>query len=414
MRWGWVAVGGVAVLAAGVWWTQRDAEDPPKLRLEAVTRQDVRAEVTATGALEAVTTVEVGTQVSGIVAELLADFNDHVDKDQVIARIDTSLLAADVARAEAEVEVATAQSEQAMAEVARVRSLAAQQIATPEELLAAETTARVAAAQARSARVALQRSRSNLGYATIKAPVAGTVVRRDVDVGQTVNAGMSAPTLFVLAGDLAQMQILVAVDEADIGKIKPAQAVRFTVPAYGERSFDGTVDKVRLTSSTVESVVTYTVVVRTDNADHALLPGMTATVNFVVDEVRDALCAPNAALRYSPEDALRVPEARQPADAAPAGVPASGGRGGREGRGRGQGGPRTLWVQADGGLLRPLTVEIGLQGATCTEVRGADLTEDLSVVSGVLPTGTTATTPASPFGGSGGSSGGGWRRPGGF
>ncbi len=404
----------LAVLVAiGVpWWTERSAEEAPTLRVEALARQDVSAVVTATGSLEAVTTVEVGCQVSGVVEALLVDFNDPVAAGQVIARIDTSLLTADVAQARANQEISAAQAAEAEATLVRVRALAATQSATAEELLAAETALRVAVAQAESARVSLDRARANLGYATIVSPVDGVVVRRDVDVGQTVNAGMSAPTLFVIAGDLSKMRILVAVDEADIGRVKQGQTVRFTVPAFGERRFEGRVDKVRLQSATVESVVTYTVEVSVDNEDRALLPGMTATVEIVVDEVLGVLCAPNAALRFSPDAALRVPEAREEATAPARG---GGGGGGRGGGGRGsKGGPRKLWRVVEGGLLAPLEVQTGIQGSACTEVSGEGLSEGMEIVLGAQVS-TTSTGSGSPFQQQSQSSGG-WRgpRPGGF
>lgn len=406
----------LALAAAGVWrWRRGGGEEAPLWRLETVARQDVSAVVTATGALEAMTTVEVGTQVSGIVRELLVDFNDEVKAGQVIARLDPALLQADVARAQADLEVALAERAEAEATLARVRALAAQATATAEELLAAETAARVADATAGAARVSLERARDNLGYATITSPIDGVVVRRDVDEGQTVNAGMSAPTLFVLAGDLTKMRILVAVDEADIGRVHEDQVARFTVPAHGERRFEGVVRKVRLQSATVESVVTYTVDVEVDNTDRALLPGMTATVELVVASATGVLCAPNAALRFSPEQEQRVPSAREEAGAATARSPGSGGMGGPGGgRGRGaKGGPRKLWRVAEQGLLAPLEVTTGLQGSTCTEVTGEGLTEGMEVVIGQQPTGAT-TGASSPFQQSQPS--GGWRgpRPGGF
>ncbi len=405
----WLALIPVLALAGGLgWWLTRDQTEPPQLRTEVLARQDVSAVVTATGTLEARTTVEVGTQVSGIVAELLVDFNDPVRAGQVVARIDTSLLAADVASAAAALEVRRAQAAEAEATLARVRALSERQSATPEELLAAETAARVAKAEADAAQVSLSRARANLGYASIQSPVDGVVVRRDVDQGQTVNAGMSAPTLFVIAGDLTQMRILVAVDEADIGRVKRDQKVRFTVPAFGERRFEGRVEEVRLQSATVESVVTYTVDVWVDNADLTLLPGMTATVEIVVEEAAGVLCAPNAALRLSPDQALRVPSAREEESPAARGGPMGGGRGGRGGKG----GPKRLWQVGEAGLLAPVEVQTGLVGSTCTEVSGDGLAEGMEIVVGVLSVAPT-TGSSSPFQQQ---QSGGWRgpRPGGF
>jgi HlyD family secretion protein len=230
-----------------------------------------------------------------------------------------------------------------------------------------------------------------------------------VELGQTVNAGMSAPTLFTIAGDLTKMRILVSVDEADIGKVHKDQTARFTVPAFGERRFEGKVEKVRLQSATVESVVTYTVEVSVDNADKVLLPGMTATVELVTAEATGVLCAPNAALRLSPEPAQRVPSARESADASGG----SGGSGGWGGHGKGRGGPKRLWTIADGGLLAPVEVTVGLQGSTCTEVSGDGITEGMQIVLGQQPTGASGGS-SSPFQSQ--QPQGGWRgpRPGGF
>jgi len=238
---------------------------------------------------------------------------------------------------------------------------------------------------------------------------------------------MSAPTLFTIAGDLTKMRILVSVDEADIGKVHKDQAARFTVPAFGERHFDGTVKKVRLQSATVESVVTYTVEVSVDNTDGALLPGMTATVELVTAEASGVLCAPNAALRLSPEPAQRVPSARESGEAGGRGggaTPGSspggqggpggsgGGPGGWSGHGKGKGGPKRLWTVAEGGLLAPVEVTVGLQGSTCSEVSGDGVSEGMQIVLGQQPTG-ASTGSSSPFQQQ---QQGGWRgpRPGGF
>lgn len=409
--------------AGAIWWL-RPTTTQVAWRTDTLSKQDVSAVVTATGTLEAVTTVEVGTQVSGMISDLLVDFNDPVKKGQIIARLDTSILASNVAKARAQLAVAQAQAAAAKSAFDRTSRLAGQGTATPEEVEAAQTAAKVAQADADAARINLSQASANLGYATITSPVDGVVVSRAVDVGQTVNAGMSAPTLFTIAGDLTKMRILVSVDEADIGKVHKDQTARFTVPAFGERRFEGTVQKVRLQSATVESVVTYTVEVSVDNADGALLPGMTATVELVTAEASGVLCAPNAALRLSPEPAQRVASARESAEGAGhvtgAGPSASsggpgggGGSGGWGGRGKGRGGPKRLWTIADGGLLAPVEVTVGLQGSTCTEVSGDGITEGMLIVLGQQPTGASGGS-SSPFQSQ--QQQGGWRgpRPGGF
>lgn len=195
-------------------------------RTAQVARADLRATVTATGTLDAVQSVEVGTQVSGVIQELLVDFNDPVRAGQVIARIDPTLLEADVRAAEANLSLRRAEQERAAAELARTERLDAGGAATRQELEVARSAAAAASAQLQSAHIALERARRNREYAVITSPIDGTVVVRDVEVGQTVNAGMSAPRLFVVAGDLSRMQMLATVDEADIGRVAEGQPVK--------------------------------------------------------------------------------------------------------------------------------------------------------------------------------------------
>jgi len=250
------------------------------------------------------------------------------------------------------------------------------------ELETARAGAVTASAQVRAAEVAVERARRNRDYAVITSPIDGTVLVRDVEVGQTVNAGMSAPRLYLIAGDLSRMRILVDVDESDIGRLAPGQPVRFTVQAWPDRTFEGTVREVRLQSVVTENVVTYTVVVDVDNADRALLPGMTATVDFVVREAREALLVPNAALRFSPDGLRPAP---------------------RTGEG-------TVWVQGEGGL-RAVPVTVGLTDGRSTVVQGDGLAEGLRVVTGVSSDASPrqgATNPFQPTSQRGG------RRPGGF
>ncbi len=399
MRTALVLVVVVAILAAGAWWYATRGDDTPAWRTSEVERQEVREVVSATGTLQAVQTVEVGAQVSGIVARLGADFNDEVRAGQVLARIDPTLLQADVAAAEARLAEERAMEVRLGLALRRVGALHAQKITTDDELDAARAEHAVAEAQVRAAEVALDRSRRNLDYATITAPIDGTVVRRDVEVGQTVNAGLSAPKLFLLAGDLARMHILAAVDESDVGRIREGQAVSFTVQAWPDRTFSGTVEQVRLQSASAESVVTYTVVVTVDNTDRALLPGMTATAEFVVAVAPETLCVPNAALRFRPDAGVTVVGGEAPAGEAAAGGKAEG-AGRRRGGGRpGRGGPTntgTLHVP-EGGSLRAVPVSIGLRGAACVEVNGEGVDAGLTVVTGVERA-ATGTTTASPFG----------------
>ncbi len=307
----------LAVPIAAFGYLHRDAEGTAAYRLVAVERGDLEAVVSATGTLDAVTTVQVGTQVSGIISEIFVDYNDRVEAGQAVARIDPTLLEIAVREAEANRERIAAQLRDTERDWRRVEKLYADQVVAEVDFHRAQYDLEAARAAAKSAEVGLEKARQNLAYATIYTPIAGTVVERGVDVGQTVAASFSAPELFKIAGDLSRMQILAAVDESDIGRIAEGQAARFTVQAYPEASFDGTVRQVRLQSTTQENVVSYTVVVDVDNPDGRLLPGMTATVDFLVEAAAGVLTVPNAALRFRPSGdmvaALREQRAAEPA-----------------------------------------------------------------------------------------------------
>jgi len=371
----WIAAAGLGMALAGGawWWTGRAERVETTWKLDQVRLADVRARVSSTGSLSAVTTVEVGTQVSGVIQELLVDYNDPVEQGQLLARLDTSLLQADVRSAQATVDLRQAELSQARLELERAESLSAQQAISAQELLAARTDLAVAEASLRTARINLERARQNLGYATIHSPVTGTVIERDVEQGQTVNAGMTAPRLFLIAGDLQQMQILVNVDESDIGRVAAGQPVEFTVQAFDSQRFQGRVRQVRLQSKTEENVVTYTVVVEVDNADRRLLPGMTATVEIIVAEAPGVLCVANAALRFRPEEG-QILAATGPAEAVEP-VRGKRGAGGR--------GPSRLWVPAGEGKVSALPVKGGLSDGSCTQVEGEGLSEGLQIVTGV-------------------------------
>ena len=290
-------------------------------------RGDLQALVSATGTLNAVTTVSVGTQVSGQVSALLVDFNDHVKKGQLLARIDPTIAQQGVADAQANLEKLQAQANQAARDQNRNRELSSAGLIAASALEQGGAALQVAEASERSARIALQRAQQNLSYTSIYAPIDGVVVERNVNIGQTVAASLSAPQLFLIANDLAHMQILAQVGESDIDQIKQGQPVTFTVQALPGQTFTGTVQQVRLQSTTVDNVVNYTVVVTLENPDGKLLPGMTARVDFLVKSAVNVLKVANAALRYRPSDevlaqlgAAPTPRMRRrpPARAAPA------------------------------------------------------------------------------------------------
>ncbi|GAK56179.1 efflux transporter, RND family, MFP subunit [Candidatus Vecturithrix granuli] len=263
-----------------------------------VTRADLENIVSSTGTLSAVGTVEVGSQISGTVERVLVDYNDKVTKGQLLAVVDTTVLEASVREAKAAVSKAQAQYNQAHAEHDRNKKLFDQGFLSEMSLLTFKTNVQTAYASLVSAKEALKKTETNVGYANICSPIDGTVIERSIDAGQTIAASMSAPTLFTIAEDLAKMQIEASVDESDIGQIQENMSVRFTVQAYPDEEFTGTVRQIRLKPTTVQDVVNYTVIVDASNERHLLLPGMTATVDFLVEERRDVLLVPNAALNF--------------------------------------------------------------------------------------------------------------------
>ena len=313
-----VLVGLLVVVAlavtVGAYYRYRNSDQEPQVATLQVTRGDVLDTVGATGALEAVTTVQVGTQVSGTIRELYADFNSIVRKGQVIARLDPSLFEtqieqarANLIRAEADVERLRVALEDARSKLKRAEGLAQRQLIPASELEAAQVNVRANEAQLRSsqaqvtqARASLNQNQVNLQHTVIEAPIDGIVISRNVDVGQTVAASMQAPTLFVIAADLTKMQVNASIDEADVGRLRPNQPVRFRVDAYATEEFTGRVVQVRLQPVTVQNVVTYATVIEVPNPDLKLKPGMTANVTIEIARRDGVLRVPNAALRFRP------------------------------------------------------------------------------------------------------------------
>jgi HlyD family secretion protein len=265
-----------------------------------IERGDIENFVSSTGTLSAVETVEVGSQVSGIIEKLYVDFNDSVKKGQVLAILDKTLFDVAVLDAEAAVARAKATLDQANAELIRNQPLFEKGHLSEMEFLVTKTTAQTARADLNSAEAALKRAKTNLSYTVIRSPIDGTVIERTVDAGQTIAASFQAPKLFIIAKDLTRMQIEVNVDESDIGQIKENQSVRFDVQAYPDEIFTGKVRQIRLQPTTIQNVVNYIVVVDASNEKGILLPGMTATVDFLVEEKRDVLMVPNSALNFQP------------------------------------------------------------------------------------------------------------------
>ena len=415
-----VAVGAFLLLRGG-------GTDKQQYRTAEVELGNLEATVTSTGTITAVGTVEVGTQVSGEVEAVFVDFNDQVRRGQLLARLDTRVLQASVDDARANVDRVQAQYAAALDQYNRNKPLFDQKYISAIEFNQYRSSLEAARASVTSSQVALQRARTNLGYAEIRSPTDGTVIQRTVEPGQTVAASLSAPTLFTIANDLSQMQIEASVDESDIGQIKNGQRASFTVQSQANKTFTGIVRQIRLQPTTVQNVVNYTVVVDAPNQDGLLLPGMTATVNFEVARANNVLVVPNAALRFQPSPEVLEEyrkkmgiqgdsgsqrnrasrdsgNARSSTRRTAATDSASGGRAGggsRAGRAR-------IWIMDEAGALRMIPVTVGLSDGQRTEISGKDIREGLVVVTGVVTT--EATTPRAgtglPFGGSGGGGGG--------
>jgi HlyD family secretion protein len=292
--------------------------DTRSFTAQKVTRGTFEQTVASTGSLTAVGTVEVGTQVSGTVSKVLVDYNDRVVKGQVLAILDQSSFEAAVTVSEAAVSMQEAQLAQASAEYDRYLPLFEAGHLSDEEFLSYRTALKTAEASLRQARAELTRNRINMDHTVIRSPIEGTVIERSVDGGQTVAASLSSPTLFIIARDLSNMEIEVSVDENDIGMVKAGQEVRFTVPAYVDDIFTGRVSTIRLNPEVVSNVVNYKVIVDVKDTRGVLLPGMTATVDFVVKKIEDALLVPNTALRFaSKASGSHAPSSSQGPDSKP-------------------------------------------------------------------------------------------------
>ena len=271
-----------------------------------VTRGSINVLITSTGTLEATSTVDVGTQVSGKISKLYVDFNSVVKQGQLLAVIDTVTLSAQVRDAMSNLAKAKAEYNQKYLIHERNKKLYDKKYISDLEIIQSQTDAESTLALLKSAEISLEKAKTNLEYAYIYAPISGRIINRSVEQGQTVAASFSAPTIFTIAQDLSSMRILANVDESDIGQIKVGQKAKFTVQTYSNKSFDGTVTQIRLKANTVSNVVNYTVVIQADNAEMLLLPGMTATVDFFVDYRENVLLIPNAALRFEASDALNA------------------------------------------------------------------------------------------------------------
>jgi HlyD family secretion protein len=446
-------IASLVVVAVGVFAAfQFKGEDKPQYFTAKVDRGDIREVVEATGTINAVTTVQVGSQVSGTISRLNADFNSRVKQGQVVAQIDPSLFQgtllqakadftnakANLVAAQANLEKAKATAIQTKADYERTSGLAKEGVMSQQQLDLAKANAdtaeaAVAAAQAQVVQAAAQVqqkdaavtvAQTNLNYTTIHAPIDGTVIARNVDVGQTVAASLQAPTLFTIAQDLTKMQVYAATDESDVGMIRTGQIVTFKVDAYPKDTFTGRVSQVRMNATTVQNVVTYNTIIDFDNPDMKLFPGMTAYITLPVATAKNVVRVPNGALRYKPDmpaEQIRALYKKyglissEPAQATGNG-PSGGGASGKQYRAHAEGAqgggdtgqqriPRVdvsvLWKLRPDKTLEPVKIRTGITDHTVTEaaqVLNGQLNEGDELVTGAM----TATSGSRPPGMGGG------------
>lgn len=419
----------IILLAAAVLSCKGGGKQNEQYKTEKVAKGDVTMSVTATGTLSAVTTVQVGSQVSGVISRLYADFNSHVKKGQLLAELDPTPFQQTVDQRQADVTKSQIEAANAKITYERQRRLAAAGLAAQADLDAAKAAYQGAQAQVSQSRAALSSAQTNLHYTKIVSPIDGVVVDRSYDVGQTVAASFSAPTLFQIAQDLTKMQVQADVDQSDIGRIQVGQFSRFTVDSYPDETFRGRISQIRLNATVSQNVVTYPVIIEVSNPDEKLRPKMTANVTISVARVQNVLRVPNGALRFRPEGvkettpptpssgtrsaASNAPnqtrdmtQLAQPGGAGPAGAAGAFGRGRRGGGGQQQKKQQTVYILDANKKPQPVEIRTGITDGRYTEVVDGGLKVGQDVITG-LATSKVDTTAASPFGGNRGPAGGG-------
>jgi HlyD family secretion protein len=390
------------VAAAAATWivlSRRGDSGEAKYKVQAVDRGDVTMTVTATGAISAVTTVQVGSQVSGIIASLHADFNSRVKEGQLLAQLDPTPFEAQVAQRRADLLQAEVQMRNAEVGFHRQERLLSENLAAQADYDTAKANFEATRAQADQARAAMSQAETNLRYTKIMSPIAGVVVDRKYDVGQTVAASFQAPTLFTIAEDLGRMQVQADVDQSDIGRVQVGQTARFTVDAYPDEEFQGKISQIRLNATVNQNVITYPVILEVPNPEEKLRPQMTANVSIEVAQVKDVLRVPNAALRFRPTD---VKEEGRRSSGAGAGAferrtaPAAGGSGGFAAAagqfgaavagGKPAKGTQTVYVQIGEGRLKLVQIRTGISDGRFTQVVSGEIKPGEEVVIGQATT----------------------------
>lgn len=387
----------------------------------AVAKGSVTNIVTATGTIEAITSVEVGTQVSGIVEKLYVDFNSVVKKGQILAELDKTALKSQVEQAEASYADAQAEMTYQEATFNRTKALSEKNLVAEADFDLAKYNYEKSKSTLKTSRASLDRALVNLSYATIYSPIDGVVMNRAVEEGQTVAASFSTPEIFTIAQDLTQMQVEADIDESDIGMVKDGQRVEFDVDAFPEEKFAGTVIQIRLNPTTTSNVVTYTVVVNAPNPDLKLLPGLTASINIYVEEVNDVLTIPAKAVKFTPatdylavlgkemkkmgppsassgtssgmrpRSASGMPKGSMPSGQMPAGMPVMAGNASDA---------TMVWVK-EGEKIHPVPVELGYNNGTTAEVKsglkeGDNVVVSMKALTAKEKKSTTATSPFMP------------------
>ena len=388
-----VAVIGAALVVSAIVFAHSRSSGAAGFQTATVTRGSITQAVTATGTLNPVVNVQVGSQVSGIIQKLFADFNSNVKAGDVIAQIDPATFQASVTQAEGDLAAAEAQLELARVNAGRTQSLFAKQNSAQADVDQAQANLHQAEANVKIKQGALEKTRTDLERCTILSPIDGTVISRNVDVGQTVAASLQAPVLFTIANDLTKMQIDANVAEADVGAVAVDQNVDFTVDAFPNRTFQGKVTQVRNAPITVQNVVTYDTVIAVSNPELKLKPGMTANVSIVIAHKDDAVKIANAALRYRPPDPAA---ATQRSNAGPAK-----GAGGGRGPGRERRVERTVYL-LNGSKPQPVEIKTGISDGVTTEVTEGLKEGDRVVTAQLSGAGENpAQRTANPFGGGG-------------
>ncbi len=386
----------LAIVAAGILYftKKKQPESESGMELAEVSRGDIENVVSSTGTLETTGTVEVGTQMSGTVSKVLVDYNDLVEVDQVLAIIDTTQLHLTMEASRAELQAAKARMLQAKLEYDSNQDLFEQELISSFDLESYRISYMSSEASYSSTKANYEKNRNNLElYSVIRSPISGIVIDRDIEEGQTVASSYSTPTLFTIAKNLSEMEIFAYVDESDIGQITKGMPVSFTVDAYPDNNYEGKVKQVRLMPETVSNVVNYIVVISARNTDMKLMPGMTATVDFIIEQKKDILRVSNTALKFRPSTdvmhaVMEKKRAQRQNDST--GTPSTASQRGtgsqpRENR-------SSLWYVDDSGEIDVMFVETGSTDGVYTEISGNKVKEGLRCITSMQSSGSSSTS----------------------